>query len=111
MENELLKNIKTFKTSAELVYSNKDYTSATILYFKLAFVVLDYIIYQKNKSIPKDHTERFRILQKQFFEEYQFLDKFFELYRTTYSLSVEKEKCDLVKENVNRIMQKYRIPF
>jgi len=44
IEDELIKNVKTILKSADLVYTNKDYTSATILYFKAIFSILDFII-------------------------------------------------------------------
>ena len=42
--DELIINIKQILKSADLVYENKDYTSATMLYFKAFFIVLDYIV-------------------------------------------------------------------
>lgn len=109
MANELLENIRTLLKSAGLVYDSRDYTSATILYFKLSFAVLDYVILAKKGMSPKDHTERFRILQESFPEEYEFLDKYFSIYRDTYSTTIEKEKCDRIKENVEKIIKKYKI--
>ena len=44
MEEELLKNIKQVFSSAESIYSINNYTSATILYFKTWFVILDLVI-------------------------------------------------------------------
>ena len=109
MKQELENNTKMLLNSANLVYNSKDYTSATILYFKLVFVMLDYIILLKKGLTPKDHNERFRILQKDFTEEYEFLDKYFILYRDTYSTTIEKEKCDMVKKNVERLIKKHNI--
>lgn len=109
MEQELLKNIKTFYNSAELVYKTKDYTSATILYFKCLFAVLDYLLLKKIKKTPKDHTERFRLLQDAFPELYVILDKYFWVYRDTYSLSIGKEKCDEVRKNVTTIIAEQKI--
>ena len=109
MTKELLNNIKMPLNSASLVYSTRDYTSATILYFKTLFAVLDYLILLTKGKSPKDHTERFKILQINFPEEYKFLDSHFSIYRDTYSTTIEKEKCDKVKENVERILKKYKI--
>ena len=109
MEKDLIKNIKTLLESARLVYKAKDYTSATILYFKAAFVVLDLILLKARGKTPKDHTERFRMLQSSFPDLYLFLDKYFKIYRDTYSLSIDKETCDKVRENANKIIKKYKI--
>ena len=109
MENELLDIIKNLKNSAEIVYKTGDYTSATVLYFKLLFVVLDYIIFKEKGKAPKDHSERFRILQANFPSLYLILDKYYPIYRDTYSLTINKETCNEVKENVNSIIKKYKI--
>ena len=91
MEQELLHNLKTFWKSAELVYTTKDYTSATILYFKCLFVLLDYILFRALKKTPKDHNERFRMLESYSPELYTIVDKYFQIYRDTYSLSIESK--------------------
>ena len=109
MKEDLISNIKSFKNSAELVYSAKDYTSATILYFKCLFAVLDLIILQKKGKTPKDHTERFKILKEDFPDLYSFLDKHYTIYRQTYSLTIGKANCDEVKQNVERIIEEYKI--
>ena len=104
MEEELLNNIKTISASAELVYHNKDYTSATILYFKTLFMALDLIIFKKNKLTPKDHTERFKILQKDFPEHYISLDKYFSIYQSTYSTTVDQQTSEEIRKYVITII-------
>lgn len=108
-EQNLIKNIKIILNSANLVYSTRDYTSATILYFKAAFTVLDLVILKQQGYTPKDHTERFGILEKHFPNLYSFLDKYFEIYRQTYSLTIKKEICEEIKENVARIVKEHQI--
>ncbi len=109
MKEDLIKNIKSFKNSAEIVYSAGDYTSSTILYFKCLFVVLDLIILQKKGKTPKDHTERFSILKENFSEQYSILDKYYPIYRQTYSLTIDKLTCDEVRKNVERIIEECKI--
>jgi len=106
MEDELIRNIKTFLNSAELVYQSKDYTSATILYFKTLFVTLDLMILKKLKHTPKDHTTRFNILKKEFPLEYSSLDKYFHVYRSTYSTTIDKDVCEEIKNYVNKTVKK-----
>jgi uncharacterized protein (UPF0332 family) len=105
MEEELLRNIKTFFSSAELVYQTKDYTSATTLYFKTLFVALDLFLLRKIKIVPKDHSERFRLLEKSFPQEYSRLDKYFSIYRSTYSTIIEKETCEEIRKYVISIIK------
>ena len=98
-----------FLKSANIIYFQKDYTSSAILYFKCLFVLLDYIILKDLGKTPKDHTERFRILQKNYSDLYTVLDKLFSVYRNTYSLTISKIDCDKVKEDVQKIIKKYKI--
>lgn len=109
LEKDLIENIKSFLASAELVYEKGDYTSATILSFKAFFAVLDFIILKKFGKTPKDHSERFRLLQKEFSDLYEILNKFYPVYRETYTLKIEKEVCNKVKENVKFVIEKYKI--
>lgn len=109
IQDELIKNIKIILKSADLVYLNKDYTSATILYFKALFLVLDFIILKFKGKTPKDHTERFRILQKDYPNLYESLDKYFKIYRDTYSISIDKETCEVIKDYVEKTIKEYKI--
>jgi len=90
--------ILIFKRSADQIYSLKDYTSATILYFKTLFAIHDCILLEKIGYAPKDHSERFRLLEKNYPEEYKILDKEFNTYRSTYSRIISKETCDRIKK-------------
>lgn len=107
--DELQDKTRHFLKSAELVYEAKDYTSSTILLFKAFFAVLDLIILQKTGKSPKDHTERFRILEKDFPGLYRILDKYYVIYRDTYTLTINKTTCDEIKENVKRIIEEQKI--
>ena len=106
---KLLQNIRTIVSSAEIVYANKDYTSATILYFKVLFGITDFILLREQGKAPKDHTERFRMLEVSNKDIYEFLDKYFKVYRDTYSILIDKQTCDKVRENVKKFINKYKI--
>ena len=112
MENrkeDLRENIRKFLGSAELIYKIGDFTSATILYFKAMFAALDFIIFIKDGKIPKDNKERFRILELNYNEYYLILDKIYPIYRASYNLAIEKNYCDKVKENVEKIIREQKI--
>ncbi len=111
MKDALLKNIRTLAKTTKLVYASNDYTSATILYFKLYFSVLDYLILTKKGFMPEDHSDRFQILKEEIPEEYLFLDQHFKIYRDTYSFTIEKFKCDLVKKHVEETIEQNKIPI
>lgn len=109
MEENLLRNIRQFKKSAERVYCSSDWTSSCILYFKTLFGLLDLIIYRQFGKTPKDHRERFRILEKGFKDHYSILDRLFPIYRSTYSLLINKEDCEEVRKNVERLVEEQGI--
>lgn len=109
MEELLIKNIRQFSKSASLVYFNGDYTSSAILYFKTLFAICDLIIYRKIGRIPKDHSERFRLLEESFSELYKIVDLLYPDYRSTYRLNLTKQQCDRVKNEVERIIKEQRI--
>ena len=102
-------NILIFKRSADMLHSSKDYTSATILYFKTLFAIQDFILLQKVGQSPKDHGERFRLLEKKFPKTYIELDKEFSTYRDTYSKTIDKDTCDRIKETVENEIGTYSI--
>ncbi|MDP2749947.1 MAG: hypothetical protein Q8O89_03895 [Nanoarchaeota archaeon] len=102
-------NILQFKKSADSLYLMKDYTSATILYFKTLFAVQDYVLLQEIGQSPKDHAERFRLLQKYFPASYETLDREFSTYRDTYSKIIFKETCGHVKKIVENEIKHFKI--
>ena len=101
--------ILVFKTSADKVYLSKDYTSATILYFKALFAVQDFLLVEKSGESPKDHNVRFRMLEKNFPELFKELDIEFSTYRDTYSKILDKNTCDRIKKIVENDIKKYKI--
>ena len=110
MRNELLANIKKFLNSARVVYETKDYTSATVLYFKVIFVLADFILLSTIGRIPKDHNERFRLVEENFPELYNMLNKSFHIYRDTYRTTISRQNCDKVIKLAKEIIKKYNIP-
>lgn len=106
-----MKNARQFLDSAQLVYSRSDFTSASILFFKAWFALADYLLVNARGRSPKDHGERFRMLEKAFPELYVLLDKYYQVYRDTYTLTIDKSVCDEVKANVKGTVEKYKIPL
>lgn len=106
---QLKDNTKKIMSSADLVYDNKDYTSATILYFKVLFGAIDIILLQKTGKTPKDHTERFRILEDIEPSIFVFLDSHFKIYRDTYTTLIDKQTCDDVRTYAKKIMERHKI--
>ena len=109
LEGVLIENIRSFMKSARLVYASRDYTSAAIIYFKALFSVFDLAILREKGFVPKDHTERFRLLREEFLDLYAWIDRYFEIYRNSYNAKIEKEDCDTVKEYVEELIKKQKI--
>jgi len=102
-------HILTFKRSADAVYAMGDFTSATILYFKTLFALHDYLLLEKIGYAPKDHTERFRLLQQEFPELYAELDAEFNTYRSTYTRIASKETCNRIKKMIEHAITTHHI--
>jgi len=87
-----------FKNSADTLYSKSDFTSAAILYFKTLFAIQDFLLLEEIGESPKDHSERFRKLEKYFPDLFHELDLEFPTYRDTYSKIIDKEICDRTRK-------------
>ena len=103
------KQILIFKSSSDTLFDNRDYTSASILYFKTWFAIQDYILLNKIGQSPKDHKERFRLLEKEFPSTYKKLDIEFNTYRDTYSKIIDKETCSRIKAIVENECNNHEI--
>ena len=101
--------IGVFKKSADTLYSIKDYTSATILYFKTLFAIQDLVLLKKLGESPKDHKTRFRKLESYFPELYKELDLEFSTYIDTYSKTIDKSTCYRIRGLVENDIQKFKI--
>src|SRR3989338_998469 len=108
LEKNLAQNAKEFLHSAGEIYNKGDYTSSAVLYFKALFAILDPIVLREKGFVPKDHGERFRILESNFSELYEFVDKNFTIYQNSYNSRINKEDCNNIKEYAETLTQKQR---
>jgi len=99
--------ILIFKSSADALFTKGDYTSATILYFKTLFAIQDFVLLEETGESPKDHSARFRMLEKHLPDLYQELNLEFDTYRDTYSKILDKETCIRIKHKVENGIKKY----
>ncbi|MBT3408480.1 hypothetical protein HN415_07395 [Candidatus Woesearchaeota archaeon] len=89
--NELEETFIEEYSAAKLLIQNKMTKSATILLSKSLFALADYIIFKKYKKLPKNHSERFRILELKEPKFYIELDKMWSKYTDSYSKPTTKE--------------------
>jgi len=86
------------------------YKNSTILYSKALFAVCDIIIHDKLKKLPKNHTERFRILEEYFKKIYEIVDRIFDKYTDSYSKPILKETCEAIKDGIKKIKEISDLP-
>jgi len=85
---------------------NKErYKLAVTAYFKAITQLSDLIILRKRGFSPSNHTERFRLLEKEVPLIYKSVDGIFKTYQDTYSMPISKESCRLVKNEIQNIIR------
>ncbi len=85
-----------------LKYSKKK--SAIILFSKALFALVDYILFSRYKKLPKNHTERFRILQQKEERIYTLVDSVWSKYTDTYSKPSVEESIDLLQSVIIEVI-------
>ena len=78
---------------------------AVTAYFKAITQICDLIILRKRGFAPSSHADRFRILEKDFSSIYNSVDSVFKTYQDTYSMPIDKESCNLVKNEIKKIIR------
>ncbi|MEK6983492.1 MAG: hypothetical protein AABX33_02880 [Nanoarchaeota archaeon] len=79
------------------------YKNSTILFSKALFAICDVLIQKKLDKLPKNHSERFRILEQYFKEVYGIVDDIFDKYTDSYSKQILKETCYAIKNGIKKI--------
>lgn len=100
--NDLKKNFEEFYENAKDAFSKKRYNPAVSDAYKAITILADIKIYQTLGFLPKNHTERFNLLKRNFKPLYNMLLSVFKKYRESYNLRMErkdaKEMIDYVEE-------------
>ncbi|HLC65733.1 MAG TPA: hypothetical protein VJI46_06450 [Candidatus Nanoarchaeia archaeon] len=86
------------------------YKNATILYSKSIFALCDLLISQKLSKLPKNHSERFRLLEEYFPDVYSIVDAIFTHYTDAYSKPVLKETCEKIQDGIKKIAKNNNVP-
>ncbi|MBU2523336.1 MAG: hypothetical protein KKE23_03535 [Nanoarchaeota archaeon] len=89
--NELLDNINEFLESGEDNLKKERFNAAISDFFKAIVVACDYMIYRDMKILPKNHSERFSLLNKYFKEIYGEVSSLFIIYTNSYNFKIKKE--------------------
>jgi len=101
--------LEEYQGAAEQLEKER-YKNAAILFSKSLFALCDIIIFKKLKKLPKNHIERFRILEEYFPEVYLIVDNIFSHYTDAYSKPVLKETCMSIKDGIKKITGNNELP-
>lgn len=106
---ELKENINEFYSSALKAEQEKKYNVAVTLFFKTLAVLADLYIFEKENKIPNSHSDRFRILESKYPEIYKLLDKNFSFYQNSYRIKLNKEICEVLKNDTKKLIKLLKI--
>ena len=98
---ELLKNAEEFLNSGEDNIKKGRFNVAVSDFFKAIVILCDYLIYRELKILPKNHNERFNLLQNYFKDIYIKVSGLFETYTKSYNLRLGKNDAIKLKEYAN----------
>ena len=105
----LEKNAKEYFYSGEDNLKNDRYNSSVVLFFKALISLVDIYILDKMGITPSSHTNRFKIIQENFPEVYNLVDKDFPFYQDIYSQSMNKEIAGVIKDDAKTMAKKTEI--
>lgn len=83
--------------------SRKKYGPAVSNYYKALTTLCSFIIINKLRKAPKNHTEIFLFLKINFPEIHKILDGVFTIYVASYNHIMDKEDCDKIKNAIKEI--------
>jgi len=100
---ELIENIKEFLESGEDNLAKERFNAATSDFFKAIAISCDYLLEKEIKIIPKNHAERFSLLNKHFKEIYNKVSELFSAYVRAYNSKINKEDALKLRKYAYRI--------
>ncbi|MBT3408932.1 hypothetical protein HN415_09735 [Candidatus Woesearchaeota archaeon] len=103
---ELEKTFLEEYKAANLLIENEMFKSSIIMLSKSLFALADYLIFIKYKKLPKNHSERFRILQIKENNIYHKLDQVWSKYTDSYSKPTNNESVNMFKKTIKDIVNK-----
>lgn len=106
MEDQLKELEKTFLEEYESSIILKKYSknkSITILLSKALFALTDFIIFKKYHKLPKNHSERFRILKEKFPLTYSVVDSLWDEYTNSYSKPALIDSIILLENGIKKV--------
>lgn len=100
---ELKKIFREFIDESLSAESKKRYGPAVSNYYKALSILCSYLIYNKTRKQPKNHTEIFLFLQVSFPEIYKITNEVFPTYKDSYEKIMKQEDCEKIKNAIKQI--------
>lgn len=100
---ELKLIFKEFLEEAISSESKKRYGPAVSNYYKALTILCSFIIKNKLRKVPKNHTEIFLFLKVSFPEVHKIVDRVFVIYIDSYDHVMKKEDCNNIKNAIKEI--------
>ena len=110
MADELVQTCLEEYSGAKGELGKGRYKNAAILFSKALFAACDMLIQNKLGKLPKNHTERFRILEQYFKDVYGIVDGIFDKYTDSYSKPILKGACEAIKHGIEKIREISDLP-
>jgi len=101
----LIDNAKEYYRNALSAEIKQEFNSAVTLFFKTISALCDIYILIKEKRIPSNHSERFKILELKYPEIYKIIDSVFPFYQESYRAKLNKEISWRFKEDAKRLFK------
>ncbi|MBR9689958.1 MAG: hypothetical protein GOV01_03620 [Candidatus Altiarchaeota archaeon] len=99
----LLNNALDFFETAEEKNSESKFTVAVVNYFKALISLIDYGLFSKKGIFPKNHEERFKMLQHIFPGLLGIVRDSYGSYRRAYSERLDHEDAGFLREEVLKV--------
>ncbi len=104
-EDELKNTFLEEYSAAYLLKKAGKLKSSVILLSKALFALCDYIILKKYSKLPKNHSERFRILELKEKKVFLEVDSAWSKYTDTYSKPSNEDAFRMLDSSVRKIIQ------
>lgn len=101
----LTENAKEYYENALSSEKKGNYNTAVTLFFKSLAALCDLYIFIKEGNVPSSHAERFRILETNYSDIYEMIDKDFSFYQDSYTAKMNKEACEVLRNDVEKLFK------
>jgi len=109
IKNDILSNFVEFCAAADTDLAAGRYNAAVSSYFKALSILCDWHIYKRIMLLPKNHTERFQILERDEPQAYSLLSPLFSKYRDSYNTRLSRKDALELSENVKKLKKLFGI--